>query len=129
MDSRLDRVGAHAVDRFPRERYRVVPLQADDEGRELSDEALELLRDPPECLYFLQALPCVSAKPEQDRLAPACHAVPGWLPHEEVARAEFESRVYDGNYGRLLGPVSWIELVLYRLDAPRSAASGEHGER
>ncbi len=120
MDSRMSRVGANIVERVPRSRYQVVPLQKDDLGVELSEEALAVLRDPPACLYFLQALPCTAAKPDAERLAPACHAVPGWLPHEEVARAEFESRVYDGNYGVHLGAVHRIELVLYRLDAPPS---------
>jgi hypothetical protein len=114
-DSRMERVGAYIEAGVPRQRFTHISLAKDDAGQQLSDEALAALTDPPECLYLLQALPCVSAKHDEQPIAPVCHDAIGWLLHEEVLRVGFESRVYDENLGAHLGDVQWIELVLYRL--------------
>lgn len=114
-DSRMERVGAYIEAGMPRQRFTHVSLASDDEGQQLSDEALAALTDPPECLYLLQALPCFSAKRDEQWIAPVCHDAIGWLVHEEVARVGFESRVYDENLGAHLGEVRWIELALFRL--------------
>jgi hypothetical protein len=114
-DSRMERVGAYIEAGVPRQRFTHVSLAADDEGQQLSEEALAALTDPPACLYLLQSLPCFSAKRDDQMIAPVCHDAIGWLPHEEVARVGFESRVYDENLGAHLGEVEWIELALFRL--------------
>jgi hypothetical protein len=114
-DSRMERVGAYIEAGMPRQRFTHISLASDDEGQQLSDEALAVLRDPPECLYLLHALPCFSAKRDEQSIAPVCHDAIGWLLHEEVARVGFESRVYDENLGAHLGEVRWIELALFRL--------------
>jgi hypothetical protein len=114
-DSRMERVGAYIEAGVPRQRFTHISLAADDEGQQLSEQALAALTDPPECLYLLQALPCVSAKRDEQLIAPVCHDAIGWLLHEEVARMGFESRVYDENLGAHLGEVQWIELALFRL--------------
>lgn len=114
-DSRMERVGAYIEAGVPRQRFTHISLARDDEGRELSDEALAALTDPPECLYLLQALPCFSAKPDELPIAPVCHAALGWQIAEHVTRLGFESRVYDENLGAHLGDVEWIELTLFRL--------------
>lgn len=117
-DSRMERVGAYIEAGMPRQRFTHISLAKDDEGQQLSDEALAVLKDPPDCLYLLQALPCFSAKPDYRSIAPVCHDAMGWLVHEEVARVGFESRVYDENLGAHLGWVRWIDLALFRLRRP-----------
>lgn len=114
-DSRMERVGAYIEAGVPRQRFTHISLAADDEGQQLSEQALAALTDPPECLYLLQALPCFSAKRDEQPIAPVCHDAIGWLVHEEVTRVGFESRVYDENLGAHLGEVRWIELTLFRL--------------
>jgi hypothetical protein len=114
-DSRMERVGAYIEAGVPRQRFTHISLARDDEGQQLSDEALAALTDPPECLYLLQALPCFSAKRDEQPIAPVCHDAIGWLLHEEITRVGFESRVYDENLGAHLGEFQWIELTLYRL--------------
>jgi hypothetical protein len=114
-DSRMERVGAYIEAGVPRQRFTHISLARDDEGQQLSDEALAALSDPPECLYLLQALPCFSAKRDEQPIAPVCHDAIGWLLHEEITRVGFESRVYDENLGAHLGEFQWIELTLYRL--------------
>jgi hypothetical protein len=114
-DSRMERVGAYIEAGVPRQRFTHLSLASDEQGQQLSDEALAALTDPPECLYLLQALPCVSAKRDEQSIAPVCHDAIGWLSHEEVTRVSFESRVYDENLGAHLGEVEWIELTLFRL--------------
>jgi hypothetical protein len=114
-DSRMERVGAYIEAGVPRQRFTHLSLASDEQGQQLSDEALAALTDPPECLYLLQALPCVSAKRDEQSIAPVCPDAIGWLSHEEVTRVSFESRVYDENLGAHLGEVEWIELTLFRL--------------
>ncbi len=114
-DSRMDRVAAYIEDGVPRQRFTHISLASDDEGQQLSEEALAALSDPPECLYLLQALPCFSAKRDEQHIAPVCHDAIGWAVPKEVARLGFESRVYDENLGAHLGEVEWIELALVRL--------------
>lgn len=114
-DSRMERVGAYIEAGVPRQRFTHISLASDDEGQQLSKEALAALSDPPECLYLLQALPCFSAKRDDQRIAPVCHDAIGWLAHEELTRVGFESRVYDENLGAHLGEARWIELALVRL--------------
>jgi hypothetical protein len=114
-DSRMDRVGAYIEAGVPRQRFTHISLARDDEGQQFSDEALAALTDPPECLYLLQALPCFSAKRDEQVIAPVCHDAIGYLVDEEVVRLGFESRVYDENLGAHLGNVEWIELTLFRL--------------
>lgn len=114
-DSRVERVGAYIESGVPRQRFTHIPLARDDEGQQLSDEALAVLADPPDCLYLLQSLPCFSAKRDDQPIAPVCHDAIGWLVHEELSRVGFESRVYDENLGAHLGGVEWIELRLFRL--------------
>lgn len=114
-DSRMERVGAYIEAGVPRQRFTHISLARDDEGQQLSEQALAALTDPPECLYLLQALPCFSAKRDEQLIAPVCHDAIGWLVDEEVTRVGFESRVYDENLGAHLGDVQWIELSLLRL--------------
>lgn len=116
-DSRAERMGAYMQAGIPRQRFPHVSLAADDAGTQLSDEALALLQQPPACLYLLQALPCFSAKPDHEPIAPVCREALGWLPHHEVARVGFDSRLYDENLAAHLGEVEWIELVLLRLES------------
>jgi hypothetical protein len=114
-DSRMERVGAYIEAGVPRQRFTHVSLARDDEGQYLSDEALAMLTEPPECLYLLHSLPCYSAKRDEQPIAPVCHDALGYLQHQQHVRMVFESRVYDENLGAHLGNVQWVELGLFQL--------------
>ena len=113
--TRFERVGAHLRDGRQRWQWTVVESESADAGSPLSDEVLGVLRDPPECVYVYQGLPCFGMKSRDDPIAPACSAVLEHGSPVEVASTRFESRPYDDNLARGLGAVDRIELVLYRL--------------
>jgi hypothetical protein len=113
--SRFARVGASIEQGVDRQRWQVVEILEMPVGEpELPPEARALLEDPPECLYWYEGLPCFAYKSPEQRKAPACHAIEGFVALEEVGAMSFESEPYDENLAHGLGNVSTIELRLFR---------------
>jgi hypothetical protein len=113
--SRFARVGASVEQGLERQRWYDVEILAVPEGEpEIPPEVRALLEDPPECLYWYEGLPCVAYKSPEQRKAPACHAIEGFVALEEVAHTSFESEPYDENLSQGLGDISTIELRLFR---------------
>lgn len=119
---RFGRVGAAIERGVERPRWKVIEILESREGEpEIPDDVRALLEDPPECLYWYEGLPCFAYKSPQERKAPACHAIEGFVSLEEVASTSFESEPYDENLSRGLGDMSTIELRLFRATPkPRS---------
>jgi hypothetical protein len=112
---RFGRVGLAIEQGVERPRWKVVEMLEPREGEpEIPDEVRALLEDPPECLYWYEGLPCFAYKSPEQRKAPACHAIEGFVALEEVAHTSFESEPYDENLARGLGDMSTIELRLFR---------------
>jgi hypothetical protein len=119
---RFARVGASIEQGVERQRWPVLEMVSVAEGEpEMSPEVRALLEDPPECLYWYEGLPCVAYKSREQRKAPACHAVEGFVALEEVAHTSFESEPYDENLADGLGDISTIELRLFRASRKASA--------
>ncbi len=114
--ARFGRIGAYVESRTPRNKWHVIAIEEGPEASPLSEEALDALRNPRECLYWYQGLPCWGMKPSELPIAPACAAVLGDHRAVEVAAIRFPSRPYDGNLSKGLGDLEEIELVLYRLE-------------
>jgi hypothetical protein len=113
--SRFARVGASIEQGVERQHWHVVEMLAVPEGEpEIPEHARALLEDPPECLYWYEGLPCFAFKSAEQRKAPACHAIEGFVALEEVAQTSFESEPYDENLAQGLGEISTIELRLFR---------------
>jgi hypothetical protein len=119
---RLGRVGASIERGVERPRWQVIEMLEPAEGEpEIPDDVRALLEDPPECLYWYEGLPCFAYKSPEQRKAPACHAIEGFVALEEVAHTSFESEPYDENLARGLGDMSTIELRLFRAYRKPSA--------
>jgi hypothetical protein len=114
--ARFARVGAHVVDGIPRMRWRVVEIPAPDPNDPvLPDEAHALLRDPPQCAYWYEGMPCFGHRPPGAAMAPACEAIHELVELEEVERLELVSRPYDENLARGLREGEWVVLRLLRI--------------
>lgn len=113
-DMRMRRVGTYSERGMERQLWEVVEIPMSQAGEhELPEEIRELLREPPECLYWYEGLPCFGNKPVELDKAPACDAIEGWIKLEEVAATQFDSVPYDGNLAFDLGQVEHIELRLF----------------
>ena len=118
-DMRMRRVGTYTERGMEQQLWNVVeiPMGQDGEDNELPEDIRELLREPPECIYWYEGLPCAGNKPIELRKAPACDAIEGWITLEEVAATDFDSVPYDGNLSMDLGERDHIELRLFEGSA------------
>lgn len=113
--ARFARVGAHVVDGMPRRRWKVIAVPEPEEGEDLlSEEVRRLLREPPDCAYWYEGLPCFGIRPPQTKIAPVCAALRELVAVEELERIEFVSRPYDENLAQGLGEEERIVLRLSR---------------
>jgi hypothetical protein len=120
VDPRFVRVGTWIENGVQRERWGVVEFRVAKPGEpELPDNVRALLEDPPECLYWYEGLPCFGNKPIEEREAPACTAIEGFVELEEIAMTSFASELYDENLAGGLGDIEHIELRLYRAHRKR----------
>jgi hypothetical protein len=102
MASRLDRMATLLDGGAQARKFRVVSagvLRNASEGGEpyetLSDEALAVLRSPPQCLYVYEGLTCKSHRPSTRERAPVCDELHQRLDLRPVASMTVRSRVYD----------------------------------
>ncbi len=143
--SRWGRMGTQMADGQTKNRWKVVnsgklpqPSHSRDAYEVLTPAALELIENPPECLYVYEGLSCRSHRPASKPVAPVCDELRRRLDLEPVASTHLLSRVYDEvNAGRVytledgrtiveqtLAPGDDIPLTLYRV---RGLAKREDG--
>jgi hypothetical protein len=114
--ARFARVGAYVADGAPAERWAVFEVPEAAEGEPvLPDEVRALLREPPECTYWYEGMPCFGNRPPGTTIAPACEAIHASARLDESERLELASRPYDENLARGLGEGETIVLRLFRL--------------
>ena len=120
-DQRLPRMGLVLDGGLPTSSWKQMAIGLDNDSEPLRPALRELLRRPPECLYWFEGLPCWSAKKPNQTIASACAALRDAVELREIDSVEFTSRVYDENLARGFAPdLRVLRLGLYRVDTVRA---------
>ena len=120
QESRFRRAGLVLSREGRAQRFDLRPIaDSPDSPEPLSRSVWEELRNPPECAYLYEGLPCFGEKEREESISPVCRALRDAAPNEKVAEIRFTSRLYDPTLGRgFRGSSPELQFSLHRILSP-----------